>query len=66
MLVVSTLWVGAGDWLAGWGRGLNGTQLAGEEDVLEFPNLCTYYVRAQRKFRLFGALALFSTSLSLN
>lgn len=52
---------GAGDWLAGvWGGSLNGTQLTGEEDVLEFPNLCTDYIRPQRKLRLFGA------GLSLN
>lgn len=45
---------------------MNGTQLTGEEDVLEFPNLYTDYLRPQRKLRLFGALALLSAGLSLN
>lgn len=45
---------------------MNGTQLAGEENVLEFPNLGTDYIIPQRKFSLFGALALFSTGLYLN
>lgn len=58
--------IGLGNWLASGGGVLNGTQLAGDEDVLKFPNLGTDYIRPQRKFRLFGALALLSTGLSLN